>query len=72
MGRKREDRDRLAPQVGLEPTTLRLTAEWLVVALHCKQKTYTRDHELIREFGGTLGVPLPICLICWPHAAQPA
>jgi hypothetical protein len=28
----------LAPQVGLEPTTLRLTAEWLVAASQCKQK----------------------------------
>ena len=29
----------LAPQVGLEPTTLRLTAEQLVAASHCKHKT---------------------------------
>src|SRR5450759_2577067 len=28
--------DRLAPQVGLEPTTLRLTAEPLVAASRCK------------------------------------
>src|ERR1035437_8841276 len=28
----------LAPQVGLEPTTLRLTAERLIAASHCKRK----------------------------------
>ena len=29
----------LAPQVGLEPTTLRLTAEILIAASRCKHKT---------------------------------
>src|ERR1035437_6356078 len=28
----------LAPQVGFEPTTLRLTAEWLIAASPCKHK----------------------------------
>src|ERR1035437_4923601 len=28
--------DNLAPQVGFEPTTLRLTAEWLIGASRCK------------------------------------
>src|ERR1035437_9487251 len=31
--------DSLAPQVGFEPTTLRLTAEWLIAASRCKHKT---------------------------------
>jgi hypothetical protein len=30
-GKSLEEKE-LAPQVGLEPTTLRLTAEWLVAA----------------------------------------
>ena len=37
-GNRWENRD-LAPQVGLEPTTLRLTAERLVAASRCKHKT---------------------------------
>ena len=28
----------MAPQVGFEPTTLRLTAEWLIAASPCKHK----------------------------------
>src|ERR1035441_8822226 len=39
----------------LEPTTLRLTAERLIAASHCKHKTYTREKPIILEFGGTLG-----------------
>ena len=46
----------LAPQVGFEPTTLRLTAERLIAASHCKHKAYTRENPIIAEFGGTLGV----------------
>ena len=45
----------LAPQVGLEPTTLRLTAECLKAASRCKHKTYTRENRVLAEFGGTLG-----------------
>ena len=44
----------LAPQVGLEPTTLRLTAEGIVAASRCKHKTYTRKNRILPEFGGTL------------------
>jgi len=46
-----------APQVGLEPTTLRLTALRVVAASRCKHKTYTRKNPSLPEFGGTLGVP---------------
>src|ERR1017187_3968977 len=49
--------DILAPQVGFEPTTLRLTAERLIAASRCKHKTQTRKNRIILEFGGTLGVP---------------
>ena len=50
-----ENRDfRLAPRVGFEPTTLRLTAEQLVAASHCKQGTYSRDQHIYVEIGGTL------------------
>ena len=56
--------ENLAPQVGLEPTTLRLTAEWLVAASHCKQKelgmqkadlagNWGDSGGTIRNFGGT-------------------
>jgi hypothetical protein len=51
-------RDILAPQVGFEPTTLRLTAEQLIAASLCKQKSCRRKSVIFREFGGTLGVPL--------------
>src|ERR1017187_3872461 len=46
----------VAPQVGLEPTTLRLTAERLVAASRCKHKTWTRQNLVFPEIGGTLGV----------------
>jgi hypothetical protein len=48
----------LAPQVGLEPTTLRLTADPLVAASRCKHNTYARERQVFPEFGGTLGVLL--------------
>src|ERR1019366_207947 len=47
---------RLAPQVGFEPTTLRLTAEWLIATSRCKHKTYTREKPISEEIGGILGV----------------
>ena len=43
---------RLAPQVGLEPTTLRLTAEWLVAASHCKHNCLCARKP---DFGGNWG-----------------
>ncbi len=46
----------LAPQVGLEPTTLRLTAEWLVAASHCKQKELgMQKADLARNWGDSGG-----------------
>src|ERR1039457_3256326 len=48
---------KLAPQVGLEPTTLRLRAERLIAGSRCKHKAYTREKRVLPEFGGTLGVP---------------
>jgi hypothetical protein len=47
----------LAPQVGFEPTTLRLTAERLVGTSRCKQKACTFNMAVLPEIGGTLGVP---------------
>ena len=47
----------LAPQVGFEPTTLRLTAEWLVAAYRVKQKVYTFIMPIFEEIGETLGGP---------------
>ena len=47
---------RLAPQVGLEPTTLRLTAEQLVAASRDKHATYECKNLVLSEIGGTLGV----------------
>src|ERR1039458_8505406 len=47
--------DILAPQVGFEPTTLRLTAERLIAASRCKHKTYTHKKPIIALIGGTLG-----------------
>jgi hypothetical protein len=46
----------LAPQVGLEPTTLRLTAEWLVAASRRNRKTYTRQILIVWEIGDALGI----------------
>jgi hypothetical protein len=48
---------KLAPQVGFEPTTLRLTAEQLVAASRCKHEAYTQKVPISREIGGTLGGP---------------
>src|ERR1039457_7206029 len=49
---------RLAPQVGLEPTTLRLTAEWLIVASRCKHNYLdARNADYCvnwGDFGGTI------------------
>src|ERR1019366_7473381 len=45
----------LAPQVGFEPTTLRLTAERLIAASRCKHKTSGRQNAIFAEIGGTLG-----------------
>ncbi len=45
----------LAPQVGLEPTTLRLTAEPVVAASRCKHETCTHKMPIIALIGGTLG-----------------
>ena len=45
----------LAPQVGLEPTTLRLTAEPLVAASCCKYETYEYKKPIVALIGGTLG-----------------
>src|ERR1700679_2763659 len=44
------------PQVGFEPTTLRLTAERPLVASRCKQKACTFEMPVFLEIGGTLGV----------------
>src|ERR1039458_5295569 len=57
--------DILAPQVGFEPTTLRLTAERLMASSRCKHKTYTRNKRILSDFGGSLGV-LPKTLPRWP------
>jgi hypothetical protein len=54
-GRWRSERDNLAPQVGLEPTTLRLTAEPVIAASRCKHKTYTGERPGFAEIRGTLG-----------------
>ena len=45
----------LAPQVGLEPTTLRLTAERLLAASRCKHDTYACKKSILVVIGGTLG-----------------
>src|SRR5579872_5418353 len=49
----------LAPQVGLEPTTLRLTAERSFVASRCKHNYLYARFEVCRRIwgdsGGTLG-----------------
>jgi hypothetical protein len=45
----------LAPQVGFEPTTLRLTAEQLVAASRCKQKACRSKEGIFGEIGGSLG-----------------
>jgi hypothetical protein len=45
----------LAPQVGFEPTTLRLTAEWLVAASRGKQKACRFIMPVFAEIGGTQG-----------------
>src|ERR1022692_3290888 len=51
--------DNLAPQVGFEPTTLRLTAEWLIGASRCKHNYLGARKGNIRgiwgDFGGTPG-----------------
>jgi hypothetical protein len=46
----------MAPQVGLEPTTLRLTAEGIGERSCYKHKAYSRETEFSPEFGGDLGV----------------
>jgi len=46
----------LAPQVGFEPTTLRLTAQPVVAASRCKHKTCRFIIPVWPETGGTLGV----------------
>jgi hypothetical protein len=52
----------LAPQVGLEPTTLRLTAERLIVASRCKRKYLdARKRDFPGnwgDFGGTREFPI--------------
>src|ERR1039458_7486144 len=45
---------KLAPQVGLEPTTLRLTAIRVVATSRCKHKTYTRQ-DRVSPLEGLLG-----------------
>ena len=47
----------VAPQVGFEPTTIRLTAEWPMAASRCKHQTYTREKRIFAEFWGTFGGP---------------
>ena|ERR1039458_1993066 len=42
----------MAPQVGLEPTTLRLTAEAVVAALRYRHKAYGHAMPIIVEFRG--------------------
>src|SRR6185312_14115156 len=46
----------LAPQVGFEPTTLRLTAEPVPAASRYKQKTCTVRNIFWGGIGGTVGV----------------
>ena len=60
---------KLAPQVGFEPTTLRLTAERLIAASRCKHETYTREKGVLLEFGGTLGVS-PQHLVLKPNIPE--
>ena len=63
-GRWRSEGQNLAPQVGLEPTTLRLTAERLVAASRCKHKTWTRQNLIFPEIGGDSGGTLTDLIIC--------
>ena len=42
-------------QLRLRPTSLRLTAEWLIAASRCKHKTYACKIRIIALIGGTLG-----------------
>jgi hypothetical protein len=57
LGRESSEKMGLAPQVGLEPTTLRLTAECLKAASRCKHKYLDGRKANIRgiwgDFGGT-------------------
>ena len=46
---------RLAPQVGFEPTTLRLTAEQLLVTSRCKHKGQGREILIISKMGALWG-----------------
>src|ERR1035437_1652414 len=52
-------------QLRLEPTSLRLTAEWLVLASHCKHKyLHARKADYRVNWGGLWGdptAPLPNC-----------
>lgn len=54
MGYVETKGDGLAPQVGFEPTALRLTADQVVAASHCKHEAYTCKKPIILEFWGTL------------------
>ena len=55
LGRINSEENNLAPQVGLEPTTLRLTADWLLVASHWKHKSYARELPILPEIWGDSG-----------------
>ena len=61
---------RFAPQVGLDPTTLRLTAELVVAASRCKHKAYARKIRIIALIGGTLG-GLRVPGATWPFGRLP-
>jgi hypothetical protein len=51
-----EEEGGMAPQVGLEPTTLRLTAEPLIDASHCKHKYLdVRESDYCGNWGDSGG-----------------
>ena len=56
---------RVAPQVGLEPTTLRLTAEWPFVVSRCKHNhLHARNADYRVNWGDSGGTPNAGAL--WP------
>ena len=51
----------MAPQVGFEPTTLRLTAERLIAASHCKHRYLdVKGRDLGGNWGDSGGTPSQI------------
>ena len=63
----------LAPQVGLEPTTLRLTADTVVAASHCKHKyLHARKSDFRVNWGDFGGTPVKLEKARQVHCLQPS